>query len=303
MISKGSLLIDICSRAPWLTRPLLRCAYQLGAVPDRVNWVGLSLREKLCESGGVRTIHIDRGIRMRVDLASIIGRTLYFDGSYEPGIAQFLSRTLQPGWVVIDGGANVGELSLRMAQLVGPRGNVFSVEPSPTTFAALADNIELNASKNIVAIRAGIARAAGTTQFHLRADVHSLASSIYSPSDAKAEPIDIELISIDQLVDEHRLDRVNLIKLDVEGAELEALAGARKTLSTSNKPTLIVEYNYQVASHAGWRLADLRTMLHEFGYSLSVIDQGGRLAPLTAQVIADCDDTLKIDLAAVPPES
>lgn len=299
--SKSSFLVGACLRLPRVSRLLLRTFHRWGGVlPPRLAWIDHTLRQRLCAGQGARCVKLGHGLRLNIDLSSSIGQAIYFDGSYEPSVTRFLERTLRSGMVAIDGGANVGELSLRMAQLVGPTGTVIAAEPSPTTFAALSRNIELNRLTNLLGIRAALSRHEGSMQFYLGEGACSLSSSLYSAPEARSQSIETQVTNLDRLAEEHKLSRIDLIKLDVEGAEIEAIAGADKILTSPHKPVIIVEFNARVATRAGWQLADLIAILTRYRYAIHLLKEDGGLLPLSQSVLHQFGPTTKVDLVAVP---
>jgi hypothetical protein len=92
---------------------------------------------------------IQGGLRMRLDISVDFERDIYLNTSNLEMVSLF-RRLLRPGDVVVDGGANLGFLSLVAWQCVGPIGKVYAFEPQPTTLALLRENVELNRAANIV---------------------------------------------------------------------------------------------------------------------------------------------------------
>src|SRR5262245_20323441 len=116
----GKPLIWLCSQCPVLSRPLLRAylAY-IGYVPRRAEWLVGALKLALVPSDSVRTIPIGDGIQLEIDLASAMGRDLYYHGGHERDMQTFLRSWLAPGMIFFDVGANIGELALVASTLVG----------------------------------------------------------------------------------------------------------------------------------------------------------------------------------------
>jgi FkbM family methyltransferase len=177
-------------------------------------------------------------------------------GTYERKVQEELARTVQPGWTCWDIGANVGIFTLLMARLVGPTGRVQAIEPSPGTLHHLRANLRLN-------------RSLGS-----RVSVHEVAASDrdgfqYFASDGESWGALADSGSV--IVRTARLDSLplpppNLVKLDVEGHELAALCGMRRTLE-QHRPILFIEFH-----GAGLPARDMdteaRCMLESLGYSL-----------------------------------
>jgi FkbM family methyltransferase len=170
----------------------------------------------------------------------VIGAIERADGHYEPHVMQVLSDLVHPTDVCIDIGANVGVLTLLLARLA-PDGHVYAFEPGDTSFGYLSRNIADAHAGNVDAAQLGVYDTTGTLTLQVspghpggayisQTDVHERASE------------SIPVTRLDDWVDDHDLAQVDVIKLDIEGAELRVLEGASKTLERF-RPVLVVECN------------------------------------------------------------
>lgn len=151
--------------------------------------------------------------------------------------------------ICLDLGANVGTMTLAMAALAS-RGHVYAFEASPDTCAALAETVKANQLPNVTVLNHVLGRANEKVSFVDLPKVRS--SGFYVTADstegiATVQPASMQKIesvtkSVDQLMDELRIPKVDLIKIDVEGAELDVLEGARETLARF-RPIVIMEFN------------------------------------------------------------
>lgn len=172
-------------------------------------------------------------------------------GTYERDTQQRLERLIRPGDVVYDIGANAGYFTLLAAKLVGTDGSVVAFEPSRENIALLQRHIRLNGVTNATVIDAAASNADGTIEFvatdglatgHVAgAYVGSSAATDGSVSAVSLVPA----VKVDSLVMSGQLRPPNLMKIDVEGAELRVLEGARQTLA-SYRPRLLVELHNPV---------------------------------------------------------
>lgn len=166
--------------------------------------------------------------------------------------------SVRPGDVVIDAGANVGAYTLLFAQWVGPSGRVFAFEPAPETRASLERHLRLNGLVDRVEIvPAAIAAENGEARFAV--DGHGGASHLF-PVPESAGVIEVATTSIDAFCAKRRI-QPNLVKIDVEGAELEALRGARTTVATA-PVQLFVEFHPAVWKARGIGRPDLERELN-----------------------------------------
>lgn len=171
---------------------------------------------------------------------------------------RFVRRWLRPGMHAVDVGANFGVYTVAMAQAVGRGGRVWAFEPTPQTAEFLQRTLELNRCAQATVIRTALSDRGGSVAFALNPD--SELNAIAAPGAAAREVITVPAMSLSQAAAEHDWSRVDLVKLDVEGHELEVITGGAEFLSSAS-PLLMFEIK------AGDRL-DLRvlTPLAEMGY-------------------------------------
>lgn len=193
---------------------------------------------------------IDDGSLFAVDTRSFIEWMLYVYGHYEPEIGSILRRCLDPGDVALDVGANIGVHTVCMARAVGPLGLVVALEPSPELVDRLRQNLDLNGLANRVRIVAKGAGRYNTTMPFYRAPLNNQGNgSFIAKADLTPEAIELPVVTLDSLVQELQIDRVRLVKIDVEGLELDTIAGAAELIAT-HRPYLVFEY--LVPSQVQW---------------------------------------------------
>lgn len=172
-----------------------------------------------------------RGTRFH---ANFRHRPHFFLGRYEPALVSVLSRVLRPGMVGWDVGANIGYISLVMANLVGPSGDVEAFEPSPHAFATLTRNVASQLHVHNVALADCQGREPFSDfDYDLVAKLGDHSSSF---NDARVS--DVNVTTGDALV-ESGVPAPQVIKLDVEGAEMRVLMGMASLLESVS--ALVVE--------------------------------------------------------------
>jgi FkbM family methyltransferase len=161
-------------------------------------------------------------------------------GTLEPPVQEALRRLLAPGDVFYDIGANVGFFTIVGARLVGPTGRVVAFEPVPWCAQAVARNIELNGFEH-ASIRA---EAVGGEDGRARLLVVGEASWSHLESTGRhadvRDEIDVAVVSLDSLVAAGTIPPPTVMKIDTEGAELQAIAGARATIA-EHRPAIVCE--------------------------------------------------------------
>lgn len=151
--------------------------------------------------------------------------------------------------VFVDVGANIGKWTISVARRLGPRGKVVAIETEPSNFAALCRNIKANGLENVIPIQAACSNADGpvTLYRHPRSlhtstiDRSHALPTPDSPSQAGLETTTVEGRTLDSLLDQLGIREINLLKIDVEGAEMAVLEGATHTLANSSPLRIIVE--------------------------------------------------------------
>jgi FkbM family methyltransferase len=165
---------------------------------------------------------------------------------------------------VIDGGANIGQYTLLASTAVGPKGAVHTFEPLPVNFNRLRNHVLLNGICNVTLNRAALWRDECMLSFELP-DACSGNNGAYRASAAPGANDSVPAVALDTYVARHRLPSVDLIKLDVEGSEPNALLGAKRTIA-EHKPRILMEVNRSALNATGSSLHELWRIVKELGY-------------------------------------
>jgi FkbM family methyltransferase len=221
---------------------------------------------------------------------------LYVCGSFEPNEFSFLHGFLKPGMVFVDVGANDGYYSLFAARRVGKAGKVVAVEPSTRERINLRRNLVRNHLDNVHVVAAALGAVAGDADLRLAHGTHSGHNTLGKFAHDDVTPADLERVivkTLDEVVAELALKRVDFVKIDVEGAEASVVAGARNTLM-SIRPAMLLEINDGALCAPGMGAeAFLASLRREFDYEILVFSPStGLLEPyvdggvLSANVVA-----------------
>lgn len=231
--------------------------------------------EVLCET-------VD-GRRLFVDPASDAYRTVYFKGSYEPGVSALVTRLLRSGDVCLDIGANIGWYTTLCASLVGPTGAVHAFEPLPPTFRRLERNVQLLGDAAHVHLTcAALGETPGTGTLHVFPGVPDGHTSLSAFGRSDAATHACAVTTIDACLTERGLDAVTFVKLDIEGAELACLRGADRLFAQPTPPLWIVEMALATSRGFGYAPDDLVRYLETHGdYEFFAIgEHDGTLTPI-----------------------
>lgn len=213
------------------------------------------------------------GINFELDLREVIDSEMFYVGSREPNTTKTLQMLCQPGDVVFDIGANVGSHSLPVASLVGEFGRVYSFEPVPWAMAKLKRNLSLNRFNNVVTEQVALSdENISGIEMEFRASFKLEApqgvdsqGQIDNGWWQECDRVVTKMQTLDSYVAERGIDRVNLIKLDVDGFEGKVIRGALNTLR-KHKPTLIMEIAPAWVEMRGDSAIAIGNQLAEIGY-------------------------------------
>ncbi|MEX0923202.1 MAG: FkbM family methyltransferase [Rhodovibrionaceae bacterium] len=210
----------------------------------------------LIETGFVRVKQTRHGVMAYNKNDIYVGRALDLYGEHTELELQALGKLIPAGGTVIDVGANIGVHSVFFAKTVGPQGRVLAFEPQRHAFQLLAANAALNGLSNLRIERAAVGPCGG--EIHVP-DLDPAATSNFGgvSVNAKGDGEPVAMIALDSL----DLGRCDLIKIDVEGLEIEVLQGARDTV-VLHAPLLYVENDRQEHS------AKLIALLFSLDYRL-----------------------------------
>jgi FkbM family methyltransferase len=159
---------------------------------------------------------------------------------------------------VIDIGAHIGTYSILAAEKVGDIGKVISVEPEPRNYEQLKKNIELNKFKNVITKNMALSDHEGLEKLYLNID-NSGGHSLTFQKD-KNSYINVTVKTLDNLIEELNLKKIDIIKIDAEGSEIPILKGAEKTLKNNPDMKIIV-----AAEHYPSQAEEVREFLNSVG--------------------------------------
>ncbi|MDX6690215.1 MAG: hypothetical protein QOG15_1672 [Solirubrobacteraceae bacterium] len=201
----------------------------------------------------ISTVHLPLG---HAHLGSIVRGTL------EPAVTEAMVRTVRPGHVVYDVGANLGYFTLVAARLVGPEGRVIAFEPVPWCSDAVAANIALNDLAQAEVRTEAVGAVSGRAALLVAGETsQSMLASLDRHAEAR-ETIEVAVVALDDLVAAGTIPPPDVLKIDTEGAEILALEGMRETIAR-HRPRIICEIHETNAAFAafmdeiGYRAANL----------------------------------------------
>ena len=217
---------------------------------------------------------------------------------FETRELEFAERFLQPGMTVLDIGANQGLYTLLASQRVGSRGRVFAFEPSPRERRALRLNVLVNLCRNVTIESAALGNEEGYSELYLVDGPETGCNSLRPPvlMEGSSRPVRVPITRLDRWLCEHKIERVDFIKLDVEGAELSVLRGATDLLNRNPRPVILAEVAKIRTAPWGYHAGEIVSTLQCVGFCWFEIAADGSLFPIRR--IADTE----MNLVAIPKE-
>jgi FkbM family methyltransferase len=215
------------------------------------------------------------GLNLCVLPGNETSESIYVTGAYEPNEFHMLNTLLTPGMVFVDAGANMGLYAIYAARKVGDAGYVVAIEPSARECEQLEANVNLNALSNVRIVRAAVSDCTGSADLLVAQNENSGHNTLGTFGYESVRSVGTETVavtSIDSLVSDMHLTTVDVIKMDIEGAELRALTGALNTLS-EHRPIVLLEISDLTLRKQAATGAEVRALLVGLGYALYNFDK------------------------------
>ncbi len=223
------------------------------------------------------------GIHWKLDLSEGIDLSIFLFGRFESSTSKVISELITQGSTVIDIGANIGAHALPMAKRVGKTGKVHAIEPTDWAFEKMTQNLSLNPDLDGILIthkaflgdgRATTAPSQTHSSWKLDAELkHGIHGGVLQDS------ANARCFTLDEWAITNGIERIDLIKLDVDGYEAKVLKGALETIRRF-RPKILIELTLYNLEEYGNSLGELIGILKDSGYSLSTED-GKREIPMS----------------------
>lgn len=201
-------------------------------------------------------------------------------GAYDAPLHRLLKQVVKPGMVCLDVGANIGCVTTHLGRLVAPSGMVFGFEPVPHLFQRLSGNVAASGcAPNTSLHDLALSRECGATTIRVAdqdCDNQGMGSLRNTDHPELKATLHIRTVTLDQFVRDRRLKRLDLIKMDVQGAEPWVIEGSVETLRRFH-PRLLLEVSPYDLHSFGKTPADLLGTLEALGYEFHRVERSGRI--------------------------
>lgn len=243
---------------------------------DPLETVQVSLPPRTAAALGQSALAI-RGPCADLSVVGVIRST----GCYEPHVMEAITDRVPAGGTFIDVGANIGVHSVLAALRAGRGGRILALEASPVTYPILVGNLATAGCPGAAAVPVAVWDAPATIAFsHIP---HIIGGSHVNPAAHEVGQVfTVPCDTLDNLAAGAGLERVDLVKIDVEGSEIRALLGARKTLCRY-RPPIIVEFNrLTLREYGGASVFDLYQCVCDLGYRTKILHEDGSITAVAA---------------------
>lgn len=200
--------------------------------------------------------------------------SLMVSGVYEKYETELFKKLIKPGMTVVDIGSNIGYYSLIAAKLAGNNGKVYAFEPEPNNYNLLVKNIKINNYANIIPIQEAVSNKRGNTKLFI--DKINLGNPSFSKNNVptpKEGFVKVEAITLDEFFENVVKDsKVDIIKMDTQGAEGLIVEGAGKLLKNNNLKIFMEFWPYGL-KNIGTNPLKLLLKLQDYGFKMKIIDE------------------------------
>ena len=228
---------------------------------------------------GGRSIISHNGAEFFIDPFTTDGFAIIMDGDYESNLMALMQDKLPKGGIFLDVGANEGRVSAVAARLVGKVGCIIAVEPQSRLQDLLKINLALNATGSVHIFHNAIGKNDGdSVEISLAPTSHHGGSSIVRKYRWSSKRETISTRSIDSVIDEVGCEKIDMMKVDVEGYEAEVIDSAANSLAAHRINTIALDYHGDILRNRGIDPMSIDAMIRKHGYRL---EQGSPLGGYT----------------------
>lgn len=205
-----------------------------------------------------------RGLNYSINFTDQIQEMVYF-GTYERQELSFLRNYVKKNWICLDIGANIGFYTLNLSKLVGESGKVYALEPSESNFKKLEENIKINELNNCVTSKLALSSEIGDSIFSVSPSQNSGWGRLGKWKSSQSEIV-VNVSTLDQFVEDRNISRIDFLKIDIEGHELEFIKGAENSFKNGIVNRMMIEYCGYSLEPKGITLKHYIDRISELGY-------------------------------------
>jgi len=212
-----------------------------------------------------KAVEVKEGI-FWIDPVSQFAVNLVTEHGYEPEMGETLRKYLRPGGTFVDIGANEGFFTVQAAKIVGPSGRVLAVEPQGRLQQVIQKNLELNGLTNVTLARSAVSDRPGEAELHISPSTNTGSTGLSQSTRYRVPHESVPVNTLEAILARSGVQTVDLIKMDIEGFEYEALIGAEKLLKEKRIKALALEMHPELMRGRGKEPDKIEEMLEGCGY-------------------------------------
>jgi FkbM family methyltransferase len=233
-------------------------------------------------------------VKVNCDLSKHMQHELFYFGTYEEEDCKLWMRLCEKADVIFDVGANIGLYSL-LASTTNPRASIHAFEPTPDLFNAFSGNVALNQLSNIRANQLAVGNVSGEAYLNYctSSDGRNEGMNFVSaarPADAGEVTV---ITTIDDYCRQYHIASIDLMKMDIEGGEYNALKGAQNLLKRKAIKCILIELLEWAANRSGYSTKDIKALLLDHGYQLYKV-KGGQRVKVSVEGVHDGDNVVAV---------
>lgn len=215
------------------------------------------------------------GRTLKVNFDNHFAHFVYFLGEYEPSITNIIRKIVKPGDVCFDIGGNIGWFTTLLQTIVGENGEVHSFEPVPPTFNVLEENVKSNINSEIVRLNNfALGEEEGEVNLHIFDDLPDGHASISDFGQTEFTAYKCKIKTVNSYLRSNKINNVNFIKVDIEGAELTMLKGATDLFKQKIPPIFEIEMALATTKGFGYVPNDIIEFIKsQYEYEFFAIDE------------------------------
>ena len=236
--------------------------------------LGWSVRKRALPKQPI-VVPYDDDLKIQIRPIDRFGKTIYFGGNSEPELAALLDAYLKPGMTFFDVGSHIGQFTLFAAKRVGPSGQVHAFEASSWTYSQVSRNVSLNNLSHVTTNHLAVCDSVGSIEITVCVPGKEAFNSIgkpLRPEDQIAGTETVATTTLDTYCAEHSITKIDMMKVDIEGAEELAFKGATNLLAADDAPPMFVEFNEHTARAMDSSTLAVRELLESHGYGIYQFD-------------------------------
>ncbi|UKT64383.1 FkbM family methyltransferase [Pedobacter mucosus] len=233
--------------------------------------------------------------KVNINTKNYIEACIYYTGDYEAYLKDHFKKLIKQGDIVLDIGANIGFHSLYFAELAGVNGLVLAFEPIEVNFSALQQNTTLNNFRQITIVNKALGNE--NSQMNIHIDNYTQNPGAFNLMEAGIKNTIVECIRGDDYLIANHIQKIDFIKVDVEGFELEVIKGLSESIQKF-KPIIVFEYDQDYQSKLNINPKEIFNLLTDFSYQFFVIDGYGNKKTFNTS-----DNIMGSEILAIPIKS